>query len=98
MKEGQKEFEKEEKVGRKRKANRKLVLKALIDPEFRKVLEENPTAALGVKELSKVNEWEIQCVLTAVEGINRQIVATGDLLLCHNGPEPEPGQEPVVTT
>lgn len=95
MREGQKESEKEEKVSRKREANRKLVLKALIDPKFRKKLEENPAAALGVKGLSKVNELEVQCVLTAVDGIGRQIAATGDLLLCHEPPESEP--EPVTT-
>jgi hypothetical protein len=67
------------------RANRELVLKALTDPTYRKLLETNPKAALGGAKLSKVNKQEIALVLATVKGIRAQISAVGDELLCANG-------------
>lgn len=72
----------------KRNANRKLILKALTDPEFRKALEENPAAVLGVREFTEVNKREVRLILAAVNGIAAQIAATADELLCAPGPGP----------
>jgi hypothetical protein len=68
-----------------KKVNRKLVVKALTDPKFRKSLKENPAAALGRKTLTKIEEKELRLVLAAVKGIDRQISGLADELLCANG-------------
>ena len=73
-------------LDRKKEANRKMILKALIDPEFRKMLEERPAEALNMRKLTEVNKQEIRLVLAAVKGISLHIAAAGDELLCANGP------------
>lgn len=70
----------------KREANRELILRALIDPDFRRRLEKNPAAVVGVREFSEVNKREIRLVLAAVKGIAAQIAAAADELLCAPGP------------
>lgn len=72
----------------KKEANRKLILKALIDPEFRRMLEEKPAAALNMRDFTEVNKQEIRLILAAVKGISLQIAAAGDELLCASGPGP----------
>lgn len=67
----------------KRELNRKLLLKALTDPEFRKTLELDPATALG-KKITEINKREIQIVLAMLKGITNQIAATADELLCAN--------------
>ncbi|MGA9188140.1 MAG: hypothetical protein WB014_06170 [Methanosarcina sp.] len=67
------------------KDNRELIYKALIDPKFRKQLQENPAKALGVEELSDEKKNEIRFVLAAVKGISIQISSLADELLCANG-------------
>ena len=70
------------------KDNRDFILKALIDPEFRKALEENPGKALDMRELTEINKREVRLILAAVKGINTQIAAAADELLCAYGPGP----------
>ena len=70
---------------KRRKMNKKLVVQALTDPKFRKQLQTNPKAALGIKKLTAENKREIKAVLTAVKGIDSQIGSLADLLLCTNG-------------
>lgn len=67
------------------KRQKELILQALTDPKFRKLLQENPKEALGVKRLTSDMKKEIQLVLAAVKGINSQISALADELLCANG-------------
>lgn len=69
----------------KKRANKALVVKALTDPKFRKLLEEKPTAAMGVKSLSAAQDAEIRLVLATVKGLNAHISAMADKLLCVNG-------------
>ncbi len=66
----------------KKRANKALVVKALTDPKFRKLLEEKPTVAMGVKSLSAAQDAEIRLVLATIKGINAQISAVSDQLLC----------------
>jgi len=74
------------KRGAQQKAvNKQLVLKALVDPKFRKQLEQKPEAALGMKGLTEAQKAHVQLVLAAVKGIQRQISALADQLLCANG-------------
>lgn len=62
-----------------------LILQALTDAKFRKQLQENPKRALGAEKLTAEMKKEIQLVLAAVKGINSQISALADELLCANG-------------
>jgi len=71
----------------KKKVNKELVLKALTDREFRKLLGTDPEKALG-KSLSPVQKQEIALVLATVKGIESHIVHLSDILLCATPPEP----------
>lgn len=71
-------------TGRKRKTNRQLIMRALTEPDFRKLLVSSPEQALG-KELAAENRAEIRFVLAAVKAIEAQIAALADELLCANG-------------
>ncbi|MGD2248219.1 MAG: hypothetical protein PVF58_07405 [Candidatus Methanofastidiosia archaeon] len=72
----------------KNEKNRELILKALVDPEFRKILEVEPLRALELEEITEVNKQEVRLILAAVRGINIQITAAADELLCAYGPGP----------
>lgn len=69
----------------KRKVNKELVLRALTNPKFRRLLATNPKKALGVSKLSPTNRVEIQLALATVKGIDYQISSLADELLCANG-------------
>ncbi|MGD2248166.1 MAG: hypothetical protein PVF58_07140 [Candidatus Methanofastidiosia archaeon] len=58
---------------------RELILKALTDPEFRKSLED------GTADITDTTR---KYVLSAVNGINTQVAAAADELLCAYGPGP----------
>jgi hypothetical protein len=68
----------------KKRMNRDLVLKALTDRKFRKSLEEAPQVALG-KKVTDIHLRELSLVLATVKGLEAQIAAIGDELLCLNG-------------
>ena len=65
--------------------NRKMVIRALTDPKFRRALKDDPGAVLGKKKLSDIELKEIKLVLAAVKGIDQQIGNLADELLCANG-------------
>lgn len=65
--------------------NKQLVVRALTDPGFRKMLAVDPQKALGVSELSAVNEREVAFVLDLVKNIVAWINSLADQLLCANG-------------
>jgi len=77
-------MEKGEKNEKKAK-NRKLVLKALTDPEFREALMEAPEEILERKELTELNRTELRFIQAAVRSIECQVGALADELLCANG-------------
>lgn len=62
-----------------------LILRALTDPKFRTQLQDDPKAALGLTKLTAESKKEIALILAAVKGINAQISALADELLCANG-------------
>jgi hypothetical protein len=64
-----------------KKVNKELVLRALTDREFRKLLATAPEKALG-KSLTAVHKQEISLVLASVKGIEFHIGALADNLLC----------------
>lgn len=68
----------------KAEKNREMIYKALTDPKFRKQLQEKPALAIGVKKLSEDQKKEIRFVLATVKGIEVQIGALADELLCKN--------------
>ncbi|MGD8458613.1 MAG: hypothetical protein PVF83_19725 [Anaerolineales bacterium] len=70
---------------KKSKTNKELILRALTDPEFRKMLTTNPPKILN-QDLTVINEQELKFVLTTVRSIEAQIAALADELLCANGP------------
>ena len=70
------------KAVRTRSVNKKLIVKALTDPKFRRLLVANPRKALGVARLSAVNKREIELVVKTVRGIESQISSMADYLLC----------------
>ena len=67
------------------KANKELILRALTEPKFRKLLQSDPEQALGVKKITAVQRKEIALVLATVKGIDQQIGHMADELLCNNG-------------
>jgi hypothetical protein len=69
----------------KKKVNKRLVIRALTDPEFREMLAADPRKVLGLPRFSTINEQEIKFVLAAVQAIEYQIAGLADELLCANG-------------
>jgi len=67
------------------KRQKEFILKALTEPKFRKALVEDPAKALSARRITPEMEREIALVLAAVKGINAQISALADQLLCANG-------------
>jgi hypothetical protein len=63
---------------------KELILRALTDPKFRRQLGAEPEEALGI-QLDELNRKEIAMVLAAVKGIEAQIAALADQLLCAGG-------------
>lgn len=64
--------------------NKQLVIRALTDPDFRQKLEEAPERVLG-ERADEITVREIGFVLAAVKGIEAQISALADQLLCVTG-------------
>jgi hypothetical protein len=64
------------------KPQRELILKALTDPKFRKLLASSPAEALGLKKITPETAKEIKFILATVKGIDTQIGAMADELLC----------------
>jgi hypothetical protein len=64
---------------------KELILRALTDPKFRKSLSDNPRVTLGLSRMSPANEKEVAMLLAAVKGIEAQISALADELLCAGG-------------
>ena len=69
----------------KQKGNRDMILRALTDRKYLKMLEEKPASALGARA-TDVNLREISLVLATVRGLEAQIKAVGDELLCLEQP------------
>jgi len=65
-----------------RKANRQMVLRALTDPKFRKLLSTQPHKALGKTSLTAIQKKEVELVLAAIKGIESQMAVIADELLC----------------
>jgi len=63
---------------------KKLVLKALTDPKFRKLLQENPEEALKLDELAgiKAGAEVVQNILDTVYQINEQSQKISDYIFC----------------
>jgi hypothetical protein len=64
------------------KQQRELILKALTDPKFRKLLVSSPAEALGIKKITTERAKEVKFILAAIKGIDTQIGAIADELLC----------------
>jgi hypothetical protein len=64
--------------------NKDLILRALTDPGFRKLLTDNPEKALAARITPK-NQKEIRSVLDLVNKLESQIGRLADELLCANG-------------
>ncbi len=64
---------------------KKLVLKALTDPKFRKMLEENPMEAAEMAGI-KGGVTEVEDILNATYRVESQIGDIKDLLLCVDPP------------
>jgi hypothetical protein len=62
-----------------------LILRALTEPAFRKLLAVNPAKALG-KKMTVERKKEVDLILAVVKGIEAQISHLADELLCANGP------------
>ena len=76
----------ESKKPSKKKVNKKLLLQALTEPKFRKLLETDPEKALGVSKLSDKHKHEIELLLANIKGIDCQISSLADKLLCADPP------------
>jgi hypothetical protein len=69
----------------RQKGNRDMILRALTDRKYRKTLEASPQEALGAR-VTDINQREIDLVLATVRGLEAQIKAVGDELLCLERP------------
>jgi hypothetical protein len=69
----------------RQKGNRDMILRALTDRKYRKLLEEKPEEALGAR-VSDIQQREVSLVLATIRGLEAQIKAVGDELLCLEGP------------
>ncbi len=67
-----------------KKVQKDLILRALTDAKFRKTLATDPAQALG-KRITPEMQKEVNMVLAAIKGIESQIAALADELLCANG-------------
>ncbi len=67
-----------------KKAQKDLILKALTDASYRRLLATDPAKALGKKITAQI-EKEVKMVLAVVKGIDAQISHLADELLCANG-------------
>lgn len=68
-----------------KKKNKELILKALSDPKFRKLLVTDPAKALGKERLTELQEKEVEIIVAAVKGVESQINLISDKLLCACG-------------
>ncbi len=73
------------KSGDVKRRQEQLILRALTDPEFRKSLQSAPHEALGKARLTPESQKEVAMILAVVKGIEAQISALADELLCANG-------------
>ncbi len=64
---------------------RQMVLRALTDAKFRKMLQTDPKTALSLEKVTPEIQKEIRMVLAAVKGIHTQIGAIAHELLCAYG-------------
>lgn len=76
----------EKKTPAYKKRQKELILRALTDPKFRKLLATDPKKALSKDVIGPTIQKEISLVLAAVKGIEAQISHLADELLCANGP------------
>ena len=65
--------------------DRKFLRKVLTDPKLRRTLESDPLKILGAKA-SKADLIAVKRILSKVSGLEAQIEALGDELLCTGGP------------
>ncbi|MCP4157061.1 MAG: hypothetical protein GY757_55625 [bacterium] len=63
---------------------KKLILKALTDAKFRKLLEANPQEAFNMADV-KGGQFDPQGILDAVKAINKSISDIGEYILCTGG-------------
>jgi hypothetical protein len=63
---------------------KQLVLKALTDPKFRKLLEENPMAAMEMAEV-KGGYVDSKSILAVVGEIENTVSQVGEQILCTSG-------------
>jgi hypothetical protein len=61
------------------KLKRKLILKALTDPEFRKMLQENPEQALSADELKEITGGNILNTAALIDLISQN---TSPMIFC----------------
>lgn len=63
---------------------KKLILKALTDPKFRKLLQDNPEEALKTEELAgiKAGADVLKDILNTVNQINDQAQKISDYIFC----------------
>lgn len=66
-------------------AHKKLILRALTDANFRKLLKENPEEALNLAEI-KGGKVAVNEILGTVELIDDRISSISDKLLCVDPP------------
>jgi hypothetical protein len=70
-------------------SQKEMVLKALTDPKFRKMLQAEPEKLLNKRTIDVATQKEIAVTLSLVKGIEAQISAVADELLCAYNPPPD---------
>lgn len=73
------------------KSKKRLVLKALTDPKFRKLLQENPEEALKTEELAGIMAGAdvVKDILDTVYQINAQAEKISDYIFCVIDDDPD---------
>ncbi|MCL6449926.1 MAG: hypothetical protein K6T75_01335 [Acetobacteraceae bacterium] len=68
------------------KRQKDLILRALTDVEFRRLLASDPLRALGKSSLTPEGRKQVELVLATVKEVEAKITNLADQLLCLNGP------------
>ena len=69
----------------KKDKRKEMILRAVVDPKFRKKLLENPEQVFGVKELSREDKQSVRLLRKTLPGMDGVINGISDSLLCGTG-------------
>lgn len=70
---------------RKKNKRREMVLRAVVDPRFRKELLQNPEKVFGVKRLTREDKQSLDMIKRVLPALDGMIDGISDSILCGTG-------------